>query len=240
MESEICILCDKTLLPTEKCIVKERAIESLIKASIKKKDKKHVQLRGMKELIIHKNCHTKYVRESSIKAARKAAIASTSESRRQSKKAREFDFSTLCFFCGEDATKTKFYANIKFKKSDKTRLNILEILNNRSLDNDFNKNLRARLTSVDNLVTAEGRYHSQCLSRFYVYRPTFEIGRPVSDSINSLMQYIILYILENDEECQFSLQEIIKEYEGEVPDIRSIKKSFGTAFWRYLFFYGTT
>ena len=98
---EYLLLCDKIISPDQQRNVKERAFESLIAASLQRKDNKHKQLDKCESLNIHKNCHGNYVKESKIKAAQKKAVTSKVCSRRGSISLRKFDFSKYCLFCGE-------------------------------------------------------------------------------------------------------------------------------------------
>lgn len=78
----------------------------------------------------------------------------------------------------------------------------------RKLSDTFHKNLLARLSNISNLVDVNARYHSSCMSKFYVNRLSGEIGRPPSKSVVDFIQYIIDYIENNSSESQFSLNVI--------------------------------
>lgn len=64
---------------------------------------------------------------------------------------------------------------------------------------------------VDNIVN----YHSNCLARFYLYSSNNVKGKPISDNMSDLLAFIINSILDNSEECQFSLKGIIQKFQDE-------------------------
>lgn len=55
-------------------------------------------------------------------------------------------------------------------------------------------------------------YHSKCLLKFYAYRPNNIKGRPIGENMSDLLSFVINSILENSEECQFSLKKILNDY----------------------------
>ena len=71
---------------------------------------------------------------------------------------------------------------------------------------DAAKAVIARIEYEFDLVAAEAKYHNNCYNIFL--RPTtgYKVGRPEDDSVNLAMEEIFQYI-ENNDDCQFSLQE---------------------------------
>ena len=85
---------------------------------------------------------------------------------------------------------------------------------------EINKTITARLSElkdkddnyyIDNNVS----YNCRCLNIFYQYRPNNIRGKPISETMSDLLAFIINYIIENSDECQFSLKEILKMYTDE-------------------------
>ena len=54
---------------------------------------------------------------------------------------RTFDFSTLCFFCGNSATKSTSKVAVRQVKSNDVRGRVLQQLLERPSDDEFNRNL---------------------------------------------------------------------------------------------------
>jgi len=91
-----------------------------------------------------------------------------------------------------------------------------------------------RLASIDDLVAADARYHSQCRIKLYQSLPTTTLNRGYSmpNAITESMDYIFSYLAEHREECQFSLNDLIDQIKCDLkPDVRTIKyhleKRFG-------------
>lgn len=198
---------------SKSCVVKERGIKSLIDASLKRKDNKNKVLENKKEITVHQTCQNLYKRESNIKIALKKAKQSWHDDRRRRQAGREFEFSTACFICTKLLTTMKPYTRVS-KQS--TIDNVLAQLNE-YLKTDINKAISSRLQPlkskddsyyVDNIIC----YHNNCLSRFYLYCPNNVLGKPISEGMSDVLSFIINYIVENSEECQFSLKNILEEY----------------------------
>lgn len=227
-EQQICTLCDKVVMEEDARVAKSRAIESFIKASVERKDRKHLQMRGYSSLIIHKNCHTMYTRESNIKRVVKAKKEAISKKRRKiNSDVRAFDFSIDCFFCGEPA---KEYVNnrrciISFVQSDKVRERILVEIIRKQLDqnNESIQALRVRLEGVSDLAAVGARYHKACCVKFYSSRPTHIVGRPITNNTSQLVEHIKNHICENLKTCQFSIKQILSTFDGEVPTFCRLK-----------------
>ena len=119
--ANICLLCDKLVNPEQARLLKEKAIATLIDASLKRKDNKHKKLQKCQALTIYTNCHSNYVKQSSIKTAQKQASISKVTARKNSIALRQFDFSKYCIFCGEEASdeynaKREKYPNANLSK----------------------------------------------------------------------------------------------------------------------------
>lgn len=58
------------------------------------------------------------------------------------------------------------------------------------------------------LVATEANYHSDCYYAFMTFRHSkHRVGRPIDESIDLALEEIFKHI-ENNDECQFSLQEL--------------------------------
>ena len=117
-------------------------------------------LQNLSSLDIHKYCYTQYIREAAIVAAEKASMKRCSMSRRGSLEGRTFDFSTLCFFCGNSATNSTSKVVVRQVKSNDVRGRVIQQLLERPSDDEFNRNLYRRLNGIEDLAAANARYHS--------------------------------------------------------------------------------
>ena len=88
-----------------------------------------------------------------------------------------------------------------------------------------------RLQTVKNLHEKDARYHSRCLSLFYMYKPVNYRGHLISEDMSSCAAYIINNILNNADDSQLSLNDILENYQGEIPRLSRIteklKEHFG-------------
>lgn len=208
------MLCDKYLEDSKSIVVKKRGIVSLVQASRKRHDKKHVKLEKLNEILIHKSCQTLYVRESNVKLAKVQSRETWQKARKIRNDGKEFDFSLHCFVCGNKCFTHKKDCRRTTKQS--TVDNVLEQLDYYP-KTEANRVIASRLNSlkdkddryyIDNNVS----YHSKCLLKFYAYRPNNIKGRPIGENMSDLLSFVINTILENSEECQFSLKKILNDY----------------------------
>lgn len=200
--------------PSKSTVVKERAIANLVQASIKRKDKKDIQLKQFKQITVHRCCQTSYTRESNIKIALKSFKKKWRDCRRRSENAREFDFSTYCFFCCNRVHATK--QPCKSVSKQFTIDNILAQLDVYEA-NEQNKAISSRLMHLkykDDAYYEKNNvsYHAKCLTTFYKYSASNIQGRPISENMNNFLCFIINYILENSDECQFSMKMLHEKY----------------------------
>jgi len=113
----------------------------------------------------------------------------------------EFDFESLCLFCGEDASKNFIKKEIKhtsrnpsrkvhFVNSENFKINILTYLARKKKDNiDYDEAFETRVQNVD-LVNSKARYHQSCLKNFYYPLKSNIAGRPLSESSNDVTEFI--------------------------------------------------
>lgn len=227
---KICILCELPYSESDKKTIGERAIISVIDASKRRKDGKHGKLEELVSLNVHKQCHAAYIRENNIKAAEKQVSQDYVLKRKKLKLARKFDFQHNCFICGLDTENHPSGNPISLVSSDQMKNSILEGLQ-RLPRTDFNNDLKHRLENASNLQEKRARYHRKCLSNFFTYRPTNCNGRPIEETMSSVTEHVISFILDNADDSQFSLKEILTSFDGELPRLDRItdqlKNHFG-------------
>jgi len=81
-----------------------------------------------------------------------------------------------------------------------------------------------RLADCIDLVAKSGVYHDDCRKEFFRdLRPCKRRGRPEDEYVKEAMDHIFS-VLENGDDCQYSLSELLANYDGYVPDTRTIKK----------------
>lgn len=229
---DVCFLCDQKL--NEKySVVKEKAIKSFIIASIKRGDQKYIVLKTKDSLKIHSSCHVKYVRDSSIKSAVKNKSAKRRKVKLSANVAMHFDYENCCLFCGDDASPSYLekvkknpsrYSTVSEVKNNDSIATVIDIIKQRAEKDEIYKNIYLRIKDKD-LCAEKARYHRLCLRHVYNERLTNIRGRPLEDSIANVLQFVLNYIFEHDDECQFSLRNIVEQYEGqEKINIRYVKE----------------
>lgn len=234
MSSEQCFICEETLSHGETVIVKERGIKTLIESSRERKDNKQLFLSGLNCVTVHVKCHKSYINKkliiASLKAKKKNA-PTVIAARRSS--IPSFDFKTTCLFCVEDAS-------VEFIKRQTKRIvarrdtvhvistmqvkeNILEAARKRG--DTWGEVVSMRITNVADLVAAEGRYHGSCIRKFFHSLKTYEVsGRPETEYLKTVIDFISSFLEEHRDECQFSLTEILKGYKGVIPTNDTLRK----------------
>lgn len=120
-----------------------------------------------------------------------------------------------------------------------TITNVINTAEEREDGKNKYKFLIHRLKQIENLETSNPKYHSNCLSKFYQYRPNTVKGRPISEEMSEALIFVINHIINNEEVCQFSLKEILSEYEGGLPELRALKKSLENHFGDEIKMYST-
>ena len=229
-DHEMCILCNKQMEEKDKIRIGEKAINTIIKASKEIGDRKHLKMKDVAFLNVHKNCQILYSRPSHIKSEKKAISDKLTQLKRDNKEARKLDFSSLCIFCGSDAITDTHKKPIQLVSSDDTKANILKALESRSDDDDFNKKLKLRLHFADDLQIKKARYHAKCMQAFYKPNPTKIVGRPMDENVSAVVHHVINHILENSDDSQFSLKEMIEGFRDNLPRISLIKNHLSNYF----------
>ena len=187
-EREVCILCDKEM---EEGIIHigEKPIKSLIKASKEIGDRKHLKMEHLLFLNVHKACQVQYLKPSNIKTQKQSILDRIKQTRKDNKEARKFDFSSLCFFGGTDATTDTHKRPIKLVSNDNgIKENIFKILESRP-DDDFHKNLRLRLEHTVDLEKKKARYHAKCMRQFNYTQSPNKVGRPMDENTSTVTSH---------------------------------------------------
>lgn len=86
---------------------------------------------------------------------------------------------------------------------------ILRLLENRN--DDLADSIRQRLLAVNDLIAVDAQYHLSCFKSLYHPPVKSETkGRP-TDHVDVAMQPIYTFLENSDEECQFSMEELIRK-----------------------------
>ncbi|XP_043267544.1 uncharacterized protein [Venturia canescens] len=141
MEENRCFLCKESLDEGKTIHLKEKALGTLIKASVQRRDDKHRELRGKDNIVLHSKCHKSYTHANSIQACINAATSNTCAASTRSGTATDFDFETNCLFCEKDASET-FLKNQAKKKNVSKRETV-------SLIKDSRDNLEVEIDLIE-------------------------------------------------------------------------------------------
>ncbi|KAJ8678207.1 hypothetical protein QAD02_013994 [Eretmocerus hayati] len=247
----ICIICQKAVHesgPDAKgCrTLKTSAIEKLRSSSLQRRDGMHKRIpKDTDTIIVHDSCRSSYNRLPSTES--KSLQTSKSSTRKTSIRAKpqqEYLFKEKCLFCDGDASddyekqqrkngpeRARKVARVQ---DDSTRISILKLCKER---NDHEGALvYARIESVPDLIKVGARYHYDCYPKFAKYRLTDDDGNCIDSSLDKATQFIIQYILENDDDCQFSLQDLIEKSGEVLTDWRTIKDRLNAYFFGKIVF----
>lgn len=222
MASSACVLCG---LAREKDMyeIKEQAINRLVESSKRRIDNKYKVLQKLTSAFVHRGCQSTYNNERSISTYISSKQRNSTNKKIYIKEALTFDFHTHCLFCGKSFSNC-LSKDIRCVTSEDTKRNILQRIKEENKSDDFSKNIAARLKNVHNLIEVKARYHCFCIANFYRSRTSTNVGRPVSETTKNFVDFLINYIHNNENECQFSLNDIKEEFSGDIPDYTIIKK----------------
>lgn len=76
---------------------------------------------------------------------------------------------------------------------------------------------------MPDLVAVKAHYHTACMANFYNKRTERKRGRSACENTKNFINYLINYIVDNETECQFSVNEIKEGFSGDLPDYTTIK-----------------
>lgn len=221
-----CLICFKAMTPTNSRAIGEKAKTTILQASKKRKDRKFQSMDDLTNCKLHSSCYTQYIRESSIAAAVKKFNDYRLAMRENKRSTALFDYKNNCFMCEQTGRGN----NDKTYNVESATLNCIREEMERkaetNMQSDADKILSFKLEYIhENFDTVEPIYHKKCYNKFFRYRTTNTIGRPIEKNLSKVISFIIDYILNNEEECQFSLNEILNQYTGDKDDvnIRNVK-----------------
>lgn len=229
-----CFVCDGDIDESSDEVVRvaEKGIGSLISASRARGDEKSSQLRGITSLLIHKACRKRYTRPQSIAADAKRQAASTSSQPHETASLRSsseqpFDFKTNCFLCAKPADPEKWkrekLSGRRIVYSVRTVCVQEQCINaGRARNDKWGEEVVQRLFSIIDLVAEEAVYHNDCYKTFT--RTLYKGNKPseTEDHVSKGMEEIYLF-METNNDCQFSMYELMAAVTGEKLDWRTIK-----------------
>ena len=208
-----CILCDKQL--TDQSNTREitgNSLESFINASVQRDDKRHIKIKQCESIRVHTNYAKSYTPDGKIKAylRQKEKITESVRATRSSNTI-PFDFESLCLICGEDASNAFIAKQSKYPAS---RRNVVRnITNNESkfkmldkcrlVKNKLTIELSSQLERVENLIEVRAKYHDRCKQLLDNINPSLSED---TSKTAKVAEFISKYIIENKEECQFSIK----------------------------------
>lgn len=230
MADSKCFICDDLLSNKERDVIKERGLMTLIDRSKQRKDGKHHILKGRWFVTVHSNCRKSYVKEKYIATS----STSTSKNTRRSK-ITVFDFKHKCLLCEEDASDDFLKKEIKKPVQKRDRVHCVETLvfkeslleTARNRNDKWGSDVIFRVGIVSDLIAAGGRYHGTCGKQFFKRISTQQSskGRPENVEVTAAFDFLCNYIENNEDQCQFSLREILKDYKGYIPTEKIKKKT---------------
>jgi hypothetical protein len=101
----------------------------------------------------------------------------------------------------------------------KTKLNTPERRNDK-----LSEDVSLRIRHISDLVACEGWYHNKCYKLFFRRLPThISTSRPEDLLVTAAIQHVCNYIEGNEDQCQFTLDEIFKDYNGYVPVFKTVR-----------------
>ena len=189
-----------------------------------------------------------YLLASNIKKA--AEDTQAGPSKRSAPKTTPFDFGNLCFICDEDASDNFIKKELKNKISN--RVKVRSVLDNKvrnkivefctNTPTDIAEKVLSRILDIPDLVEVGARYRVKCYKKFYNYKSTNTVGRPLHPAYSAAENYVINYNLDNTDERQFSLKSILESYTEssefiECPSMKYMKKLLKMRFANEILFY---
>lgn len=230
----LCFICNGSV-SGDVSVVKERGIKTLIEASIKRKQVNHKHyLKDLKQVSVHSACQTNYINTKLIKAYLCRSAKSGPQSTQTRSTGDAFTFKDHCFFCNEKITREFIEIQKKLPISrrkvvhlvqvDTLRESVLTAAQKRG--DEWGETVINRLSSVTDLVAADAMYHAVCHKRFYgTNAPTGEKrGYRPATTVDEAMEHIYVYLADHSDECQFSLEELMDQIEGDFrPEMRTVK-----------------
>ena len=91
---------------------------------------------------------------------------------------------------------------------------MLQLANERN--DDWGRQVAARLNSVIDIVAAEGRYHQSCRTKFKLLPTDRKRGRPESEVLTNALHKLYEFMTDSDE-CQYSVGFLLNKLEEFLP-----------------------
>lgn len=188
--------------------VKQKGIETIVSASLQRKDDLHKKIENVSTITVHQSCRKNYTRPSSIINSNRSEMPSSSSTSRSTRT--KFDFKTHCLFCTNNAVydlklPTDRREAIAIVHTLKIQNTIVDTCNTRK--DDWGYAVKTRILSLSDLVAAEGRYHIKCYKKFQKLPSDQDKGRKPCDKKEKAFQEICSF-LENSDDSQYSVQEL--------------------------------
>ncbi|CAG9772311.1 unnamed protein product [Ceutorhynchus assimilis] len=177
--------------------VKEKGILTFMDSSKKRKDGKHILLKDETSVTVHEKCRKIYNKQSYIDAALAEQSSKPSASRRSNQPL--FDFKGHCLFCGKDASDQFIERQKKLNQSRREKVHEVTKL-------DFKQKV---------IDAAKTTRKSDEWSNAVVFRIENEIDLIAAEG---------RYLEANEDQCQFVLSDILKDYSGPIPTTHILKK----------------
>ena len=211
-----CILCEKQLTDQSNTWeITGNSQESFINTSVQRDDKRHIKIKQCEGIRVHTNCAKIYTHDGKIKAylRQKKKITESVRATRSSNNI-PFDFESLCLICGEGASNAFIAKQSKYPAS---RRNVVRnITNNESklkildkcrlVKNKWTIKPSYRLERVENLIEVGAKYHDRCKLLLDNINPSLSED---TSKTAKVAEFISKYIIENKEECQFSIKGVL-------------------------------
>lgn len=208
-----CLICLTELDPTKSRSIGKKARETVINASKERKDNKHKVIGKYDIFNLHTSCYSNYIKPTNIKNACKKSEQRKKAWREAVQVAKEFDFEAACFFCEKSFHPTDKSNHLV--ENLETVIRLSEALNARKTLSDDEALLLKRVQILMNdFESKRALYHGVCYKKFYNYRVSSILGRPRSDDMANVLSFTIKHILQHTDECQFSVQSILRNYTG--------------------------
>lgn len=219
-----CFICEKPCAEGESQTV-GRGMPRIREASRERRDGKISRLKMMLSVNVHRKCRADYINVKCIAAdLKRRSDSEIEENPPLLRSAERFDFKSLCLFCA-----AKCNLEVEKKKRQEYRENVYEVrsltlknsvqLMAKNRNDDWGRRVTDRVNSVICLVAEEARYHQTCYSKFSSNKSTTKKrGHPENEDYKEAFNYVCDFVEESDE-CQFSLNELLKKIEEYSPGV---------------------
>lgn len=232
-----CFVCRRELEEGDNTVivVRKGGIQSLITASVERGLKDNEKfLKNLNEVRVHDACRKRYTARHNVDAsARRGGDEIPKPQPSTSRTSGPMNLQSICFLCAEEITEDFIQFQKKLPMSRRNEVHTIESMTARAsmIDaasrrgDEWGRQIIDRLAPTSDLVAADARYHKLCHKKLYsipfaVREKKYLEPKNVADC----MEHIYSYLHDNREECQFSVNELIDQINGEYkPDIRTVK-----------------